>query len=97
MSKKLVIRKKKKLGNTRYGIVLLSITLALTIVGILAALLLHANTLIKQVRDNVELHVYIETNLNESSKNKLEQDFLGVNCKPGELRILGLCRVAEIA
>lgn len=76
MSKKPSIRKKKKLGNTRYGIVLLSITLALTIVGVLAALLLHANTLIKQVRDNVELHVYIETNLNESSKNKLAQDFL---------------------
>ena len=75
MSKKPIIRKKKKLGNARYGVVLVSIALALTIVGVLSTLLLHANSLIKNVKENVELHVYIENNLNESSKNRLAQDF----------------------
>ena len=72
------IRKKKKLGNSEYSFVLLSISLSLTIVGILSGLLLHANTLIDKVKQNVELHVYLEIGLNESSRNKLQEELLNL-------------------
>ena len=43
--------------------------------GILGSLLLHANALITQVKNDVELHVYLENNLNNANKTKL-QDIL---------------------
>jgi cell division transport system permease protein len=66
--------KKKRLGNSKIGIIALSISLALSIVGVLGTLLLHANSLINKVKNNVELHVYIESNLNENSRTKLMQE-----------------------
>ena len=72
MSNKQAPKRKKKLGTYSSGVVLLSVTLSLTIMGILGSLLFHANALITQVKDNVELHVYLETNLNEANKTKLQ-------------------------
>lgn len=70
------IRKKKRLGSAKFSVVLLSITLSLTIVGVLSALLLHANSLIKSVKENIELHIYLDANLNENTKIKLGEELL---------------------
>lgn len=66
-------RKKKKLGSTRSGIVFFSFVLSLTIIGILASLIAHADGLIKNVQNDIELHVYLESNLNQTNRSKLEK------------------------
>lgn len=75
LSNKQAPKRKKKLGTYRSGVVLLSVSLSLTIIGILVSLLFHANALITQVKHDVELHVYLESNLNDANKTKL-QDIL---------------------
>lgn len=68
--------KKKKLGSTRSGVVLFSTVLALTIIGFLVTLLAHAKLIVENARDNIELHVYLENDLNETNQAKLENIIL---------------------
>lgn len=68
--------KKKKLGSTRSGVVLFSAILALTIIGFLISLLAHAQLIVENAKDNIELHVYLDNDLNETNKAKLENIIL---------------------
>ena len=65
---------KKKLGSYPTLLVVFSITLALTVIGLFGLLLLHAHKLSEQVRENLEVQVYLEHNLPETELLRLQQD-----------------------
>ncbi len=67
-------RPKKKLGSYPTLLVVFSITLALTVVGLFGLLLLHAHRLSEVVRENLEVQVYLERNLPETELLRLQQD-----------------------
>jgi cell division transport system permease protein len=66
--------RKKKLGSYPTLLVVFSITLALTVIGLFGLLLLHAHKLSEQVRENLEVQVYLERNLPETELLRLQQD-----------------------
>jgi cell division transport system permease protein len=66
--------RKKKLGSYPTLLVVFSITLALTVIGLFGLLLLHAHKLSQQVRENLEVQVYLERNLPETELLRLQQD-----------------------
>jgi len=66
--------RKKKLGSYPTLLVVFSITLALTVIGLFGLLLLHAHKLSQQVRENLEVQVYLERNLPETQLLRLQQD-----------------------
>lgn len=47
--------------------------LSLTIIGFLASLIAHADGLIKNVQNDIELHVYLESNINQTNRSKLQK------------------------
>jgi cell division transport system permease protein len=69
--------RKKKLGSYPTLLVVFSITLALTVIGLFGLLLLHAHKLSQQVRENLEVQVYLERNLPETELLRLQQDLEG--------------------
>jgi cell division transport system permease protein len=66
--------RKKTLGSYPTPLVVFSITLALTVIGLFGLLLLHAHKLGEQVRENLEVQVYLERNLPETELLRLQQD-----------------------
>jgi cell division transport system permease protein len=64
--------RKKKLGSFPFITVIFSITLSLFIIGLLGAIIIHSNTLSEYIRNNIELHVYLEKGLSTSKTQKLE-------------------------
>jgi len=56
-------RKKKRLGYFKYGSVLFSTTLSLFIVGLFGVILIQAKTLTSMIRENIEVQVFLEKNL----------------------------------
>ncbi|WP_151085706.1 cell division protein FtsX [Hymenobacter baengnokdamensis] len=66
--------RKKKLGSYPTLLVVFSITLALTVIGLFGLLLLHAHKLGEVVRENLEVQVYLERNLPETELLRLQQD-----------------------
>jgi len=76
--------KKKNLGSYRSGIVILSVTLALSIIGFFMLVVAHADALITKVKEDIELHAYLEHYVNETDKLKIKkiienQDFVNLN------------------
>jgi cell division transport system permease protein len=66
--------RKKKLGSYPTLLVVFSTTLALSVIGLFGLLLLHAHKLSQQVRENLEVQVYLERNLPETELLRLQQD-----------------------
>ncbi len=66
--------RKKKLGSYPTLLVVFSITLALMVIGLFGLLLLHAHKLSENVRENLEVQVYLERNLPETELLRLRQD-----------------------
>ncbi len=66
--------RKKTLGSYPTLLVVFSITLALTVIGLFGLLLLHAHKLSEQVRENLEVQVYLDRNLPETELLRLQQD-----------------------
>jgi cell division transport system permease protein len=70
------ITHKKKLGGYPATGVVISITLALFVVGLFGLLLIYSQQLEKQVRQNIRMQVYLKSNVSESQrlqiKNKLQ-------------------------
>ncbi len=64
--------RKKKLGSFPFITVIFSITLSLFIIGLFGAIIVHSNTLSEYIRNNIELHVYLEKGLSTSKTQKLE-------------------------
>jgi cell division transport system permease protein len=59
-------RKKKKLGSYPYLSVLVSISLALFVIGLFGILIFQANRLISMVRENIEVQVFLNKNISEN-------------------------------
>ncbi len=59
-------RKKKVLGQFKFGSVLFSTTLSLFIVGLFGVILIQAKSLTSMIRQNIEVQVFLEKNLEES-------------------------------
>lgn len=64
---------KKKLGSYPSVGVIISITLALIVIGLFGIALIYSNQLEKLVRDNIRLEVYLNTNLTETQRDQIEK------------------------
>lgn len=67
--------RKKKLGNYPHAMVVFSITLALFVIGVFGLLLIHANKLSENVKESIEMQVYLDRNLTEVQLARLQKSF----------------------
>ncbi|WP_276499650.1 cell division protein FtsX [Pontibacter litorisediminis] len=67
--------KKKKLGNYPHLMVVFSITLALFVIGVFGLLLIHAEKLSEKVKESIEMQVYLDRNLTEVQRVRLQKTF----------------------
>lgn len=67
--------RKKKLGNYPHAMVVFSITLALFVIGVFGLLLIHANKLSENVKESIEMQVYLDRNLAEVQLARLQKSF----------------------
>jgi cell division transport system permease protein len=65
--------RKKTLGSYPYISVVLSITLALVVIGVFGLLLIYSNELERTVQENVKIQVYLKNNLTESQRLQIEK------------------------
>lgn len=70
---------KKKLGTYPYISVILSITLALFVIGVFGALVIYSKELERIVRENVKIQVYLNTQISDTQRNQIEK---GLASKP---------------
>ena len=66
LAEEIKYRKKKKLGSYPYLSVLLSISLALFVIGLFGILIFQAHRLINIVRENIEVQVFLDKNISEN-------------------------------
>ncbi len=64
--------KRKKLGSYPYFSVVFSITLALYVIGLFSLLLINANSLSSIVKENIQLHIYLQKEVTTSQKDSLQ-------------------------
>ncbi|MBX2966191.1 MAG: permease-like cell division protein FtsX [Cyclobacteriaceae bacterium] len=64
---------RKKLGSYPSIGVIISITLALIVIGLFGVALIYSNQLEKLVRDNIRMEVYLNTNLTETQRTQIEK------------------------
>lgn len=69
-------RRKKKLGGYPAVGVVVSVTLALFVVGLFGLLVIYSQQLEKQVRENIRLQVYLKSNLTENQRLQIENKLL---------------------
>lgn len=66
--------RKKKLGSYPYVSVVLSISLALFVIGVFGTLVIYSKELERTVRDNVKIQVYLKNQLTPEQTKKIEKD-----------------------
>lgn len=66
-------RGKKKLGSYPYFTVMLSITLALFVIGLFSLIFLHARKLTKIAQENIEMNVILEKSIQENQRISLQR------------------------
>ncbi|MFM9836801.1 MAG: cell division protein FtsX [Cyclobacteriaceae bacterium] len=66
--------RKKKLGSYPYVSVVLSISLALFVIGVFGALVIYSKELERTVRDNVKIQVYLKNQLTPEQAKKIEKE-----------------------
>ncbi len=71
--------RKKKLGSYPYLSVVLSITLALFVIGVFGALVIYSKELERIVRENVKIQVYLTSQASDTQRNQIEK---GLASKP---------------
>jgi len=69
-------RNKKTLGGYPAAGVVISITLALIVMGIFGLLIIYSQELEKQVRQNVRVQVYLKSNITETQRLQIENKLL---------------------
>ncbi|MEX2231823.1 MAG: permease-like cell division protein FtsX [Cyclobacteriaceae bacterium] len=69
---------KKKLGGYPAIGVVISITLALFVVGLFGLLLIYSQQLEKQVRQNIRMQVYLKSNVSESQRLQIKNKLLAL-------------------
>lgn len=67
-------RKKKILGHFKFGSVLFSTTLSLFIVGLFGVILIQAKSLTSMIRENIEVQVFLDKNLEESEIASIKEN-----------------------
>lgn len=70
--------RKKKLGGYPATGVVVSITLALFVVGLFGMLLIYSQQLEKQVRQNIRMQVYLKTNVSETQRTEIKNKLLAL-------------------
>jgi len=70
------IRHKKKLGGYPAIGVVVSITLALVVIGLFGVLMIYSQELENQVRQNIKMQVYLKPNLTETQRLQIENSLL---------------------
>lgn len=70
--KKFKVRK-KKLGSYPYVSVVLSITLALFVIGVFGALVIYSKELERVVRENVKVQVYLKSQVSDNQRIQIEK------------------------
>ena len=70
-------RQKKTLGHFKFGSVLFSTTLSLFIVGLFGVILIQARSLTKMIRENIEIQVFLDKNLEESQLKEIGNSLKG--------------------
>lgn len=73
MEDKRKYKKKKKLGSYPIVSAVFSNTLALLLIGLFGLLVLHANTLRTLIQENLELHIYLDKDLTEANRLKINK------------------------
>lgn len=66
------IRKKKKLGSFPYVTLIFTISVALFVIGLFGLLVLHAKMLSDSVKENIEIQVYLDKNIEEADINRIK-------------------------
>jgi cell division transport system permease protein len=100
MSKEKKYRKKKKLGHYPFLSVIFSMTLALFILGLFALLITTTSSLTKVIQQNVEMQVYLKSNLSEPqqlrvSKSLASKDYILKEDKIEAIRFISKKEAAE--
>lgn len=70
------INHKKKLGGYPAVGVVISVTLALFVIGLFGLLIIYSQQLEKQVRQNIRMQVYLKSNLTENQRLQIENKLL---------------------
>jgi cell division transport system permease protein len=70
--------RKKKLGGYPATGVVVSITLALFVVGLFGILLIYSQQLEKQVRQNIRMQVYLKSNVSETQRTEIKNKLLAL-------------------
>src|SRR5687768_4030820 len=70
------VNHKKKLGGYPAVGVVISVTLALFVIGLFGLLILYSQQLEKQVRQNIRMQVYLRSNLTENQLLQIENKLL---------------------
>src|SRR5690349_6224091 len=70
--------RKKKLGGYPATGVVISITLALFVVGLFGILLMYSNQLEKQVRQNIRMQVYLKSTVSETQRTEIKNKLLAL-------------------
>ncbi len=65
--------RKKKLGSYPYISVVLSITLALFVIGVFGLLMIYSKELERVVLENVKIQVYLKSHITENQKKEIEK------------------------
>lgn len=65
--------KKKNLGSYPYISVVLSITLALFVIGVFGSLVIYSKELERIVRENVKIQVYLKNQITETQRGQIEK------------------------
>jgi cell division transport system permease protein len=66
-------RKKKKLGSYPFVSVVLSICLALFVIGLFALLVLHTRKLTEIIKENVEMQVYLRKDITDNQRIQIQK------------------------
>jgi len=73
VSDKLKHKKKKKLGHYPYVSVVFGNTIAIFVIGLFGLLVLHTNELSAVIRQNLEVQVFLNKNIQENERIKISQ------------------------
>jgi cell division transport system permease protein len=74
--------RKKKLGSYPYISVVLSITLALFVIGVFGALVIYSKELERVVQENVKVQVYLKNHITEAQRIQVEKNLYSKNFLP---------------
>src|SRR5438128_209455 len=72
------IARKKKLGGYPAVGVVISVTLALFVIGLFSLLILYSQEMEKQIRKNIRMQVYLKSNLTKTQRLQIENKLLSL-------------------